>query len=89
MPFSGAALRSARKSRRISAAALGRDVGRSEWSIWGYEAGRTEPPLSVAQRLAERLDVGLGHLVAAREFRSTSTLTRVAVDDGIAPGRVS
>lgn len=66
--FNGRALRDQRRLAGIPAAQLAAAVGRTEWAIWAYEAGRTTPPVDVAADLADALDVRLDQLLTQAEM---------------------
>lgn len=67
--FSGPALRAVRKLRGHTVADLAQLVDRTDWTIWSYEAGRAAPPLQMALRLADALQVPLETLLTASDDR--------------------
>lgn len=58
--FSGKRLRELRKHVGFSGERLAVDVGRSLYSIAGYEAGRSVPSAEVVARMADALDCDPG-----------------------------
>lgn len=65
--FNGAALRDQRRLAGIPAAQLAAAIGRSEWTVWGYETGRVIPPVDVAAGLADALHLHLDQLLTITE----------------------
>lgn len=61
--FNGSVLRDQRRLAGYTAAQLAAAVGRSEWTVWGYEAGRVVPPVDVAAGLADALNLQLDRLL--------------------------
>lgn len=61
--FNGPALRDQRRLAGLTAAQLAATVGRSEWTLWGYETGRVIPPVDVAAGLADALALHLDQLL--------------------------
>lgn len=61
--FSGASLRDQRRLAGLSAAELAAAVGRSEWVLFKYEAGLVQPPIVIADALAEALEIPLETLL--------------------------
>jgi DNA-binding XRE family transcriptional regulator len=57
--FNGAALRDQRRLAGISAAELGAHLGRSEWAVYAWETGRTQPSVTVAAAAADVLALPL------------------------------
>lgn len=62
--FSGPRLRAHRHRVGLTAGQVGSLVGRSEWTVYQYENGRAQPPLSVACALADLLGTPLERLLA-------------------------
>lgn len=62
--FSGSHLRDQRRRAGLSAAQLGARIGRSEWTVYQYEQGRTQPPLAVAAAAADALALPLERFLA-------------------------
>lgn len=62
--FSGPRLRAARARCGLSAAQLAARVGKSEWSVYRWEQGRVQPPIPVADAVADALGVSLDALLA-------------------------
>lgn len=48
----------------LSAAELGALIGRSEWAVYDYERGRAQPPVVVADAVADALGIRLDVLLA-------------------------
>ncbi|MET9099599.1 helix-turn-helix domain-containing protein [Streptomyces antibioticus] len=65
--FNGPALRDQRRLAGLTAAQLAATVGRSEWTLWGYETGRVIPPVDVAAGLADALHLPLEQLLTTTE----------------------
>ncbi len=61
--FSGASLRDTRLLAGLSAAELAASVGRSPWAVLKYETGAVQPPILIADALAEALGVPLESLL--------------------------
>ncbi|MDV9168742.1 helix-turn-helix transcriptional regulator [Streptomyces sp. W16] len=66
--FNGPALRDQRRLAGLSVAQLATAVGRTPWTIWDYETGRTTPPVDVAAGLADALDLRLDQLLTRAEL---------------------
>ncbi|MFJ2964246.1 helix-turn-helix domain-containing protein [Streptomyces collinus] len=62
--FSGPRLRAQRRRAGLSVNDLAARVGRSTWSIWVYERGEAQPPIVVADALADALGLPLERLLA-------------------------
>jgi transcriptional regulator with XRE-family HTH domain len=62
--FNGAALRDQRRLAGISAAQLAAHLGRSEWAVYAWELGRTQPSISTAAAAADALQLPLDRLLA-------------------------
>lgn len=62
--FNGPRLRDERRLVGLSAAQLAARINRSEWTVWGYETGRAQPPLAVADALAATLGLPLERFLA-------------------------
>ena len=62
--FSGQLLRAQRARCGLSAAQLASQVGKSVWSVWSWEQGRAQPPIPVADAVADALGVPLDALLA-------------------------
>jgi transcriptional regulator with XRE-family HTH domain len=63
--FSPEALRRIRVDRNFSVTRLAADIGRTEGSVQGYEAGRFAPSTDVLGRLADVLDCSVSDLFAS------------------------
>ncbi|WP_328845458.1 helix-turn-helix transcriptional regulator [Streptomyces sp. NBC_00258] len=61
--FSGASLRDTRLLAGVSTAELAASVGRTPWAILKYETGTAQPPIVIADALAEALGVPLESLL--------------------------
>jgi transcriptional regulator with XRE-family HTH domain len=61
--FDGRRLRDQRRLAGISAAQLAAQLGRSEWAVYSWETGRTEPPVTVAAAAAAALALPLETLL--------------------------
>ncbi len=59
----GARLKAARRAKGLTLAVLSRAVGCKLNTLWRYEAGRRDPPLSTAVKLAAALGVRLDSLL--------------------------
>lgn len=57
-------MRDQRKLAGVTVAQLAAHVGRSAWLIYDYERGRAQPPVCVADGLADALGVRLDVLLA-------------------------
>lgn len=63
--FSGHRLRLARKAAGLSVHDVAARVGRSCWSLYRYETGQVQPPISVADALADAVSRPLDSLLEA------------------------
>lgn len=66
--FNGYRLRLERRRCGISVHDLADRVGRTCWTLYGYETGRQQPPLDIADALATALDVPLDELLVAEDL---------------------
>lgn len=62
--FSGPRLRDQRMLAGVTVAELASHIGRSTWCLYDYETGRSQPPVSVADSLADALGIRLDVLLA-------------------------
>lgn len=63
--FSGHRLRQARKAAGLSVHDVAARVNRSCWSLYAYERGAAQPPISVADALADAVSRPLESLLEA------------------------
>lgn len=63
---SGARLRALRESRAVSVEEVAVHVGKSAYTIQGYELCRIEPPVHVLQSIAGMLDTTVGEILGER-----------------------
>ncbi|OEJ28058.1 transcriptional regulator [Streptomyces agglomeratus] len=61
--FSGPRLRDQRRLA-LTADQLAAHIGRSVWAIWSYERDQAQPPIDVADGLADALGLPLERLLA-------------------------
>jgi len=57
-----------RKTRNLTQKQLGELIGKTESSIQKYEAGKTEIPLNVLERIASALDVEIYDFMTVRDL---------------------
>ncbi|MEU5281129.1 helix-turn-helix transcriptional regulator [Streptomyces asoensis] len=62
--FSGSLLRAQRTRCGLSASQLAARVGKSPWAVYDWEQGRAQPPIPVADAVADALGVTLDALLA-------------------------
>ncbi|KUN03955.1 hypothetical protein AQI95_21180 [Streptomyces yokosukanensis] len=62
--FSGHQLRSARRTAGLSVHQVADQVGRTCWSVYAYERGAAQPPIEVADALADVVGTSLAALLA-------------------------
>ena len=65
--FSGDSLRAIRVNADVRAEQLALDVGRSVYTIAGYELGTITPPSDVVGKIADRFGVSIDDLYADTE----------------------
>ncbi|MEU0069537.1 helix-turn-helix transcriptional regulator [Streptomyces sp. NPDC006332] len=62
--FSGLQLRAARRRAGLSVHQVAARVGRTCWSVYAYERGAAQPPIEVADALADVVGAPLTALLA-------------------------
>lgn len=62
--FSGRQLRTARRIAGLSVHQVADRVGRTCWSVYAYERGAAQPPIEVADALANVVGASLADLLA-------------------------
>lgn len=62
--FSGSRLRDQRRLAGLSVHDVASRVGRSCWSVYRYETGQAQPPIPVADALADVLGLPLDRFLA-------------------------
>lgn len=62
--FSGPRLRDQRLLAGVSVHQLAARVGRTCWSVYAYERGQAQPPLPVADAIADALGLPLDRFLA-------------------------
>jgi predicted transcriptional regulator len=62
--FSGPRLRDQRRLADLSVHEVAARVGRSCWSVYRYETGAAQPPIPVADALADAVGLPLERLLA-------------------------
>jgi transcriptional regulator with XRE-family HTH domain len=62
--FSGVTVRRLRREKKIGATAFGAALGKSPFTVMGYEAGRIMPSAPLIARMASLLNVEPGMLFA-------------------------
>lgn len=62
--FSGPRLRDQRRLAGLSVHDVANRVGRSCWSVYAYERGTAQPPLQVADALADAVGLPLDRFLA-------------------------
>ncbi|MEV6833610.1 helix-turn-helix transcriptional regulator [Streptomyces sp. NPDC051133] len=62
--FSGHQLRTARRTAGLSVRQVAASVGRSRYAVHAYERGAAQPPIEVADRLADVVGASLTDLLA-------------------------
>lgn len=62
--FSGLELRAARHRAGLSVHQVASRVGRTCWTVYAYERGAAQPPIEVADALADVVGTSLNDLIA-------------------------
>lgn len=62
--FSGPRLRDQRRLAGLSVHDVANRVGRSCWSVYAYERGEAQPPIPVADAIADALGLPLDRFLA-------------------------
>jgi len=65
-------IKALREERKLSQAAVGREIGVERYSIYSYENGRTYPDFIHLIALADLFEVSLDYLVGRSDDRQTS-----------------